>query len=137
MHDATFTQPRWEVLFEASLGSREESNVYEVDLEDILEIFERIGVNKPLLEDLKKDPKEAPLKVLTQAFLKKIHQELNGGMATRQSTIDFGGSNYILRAQKLSPKMKDPGSFNIPCVIGGLTIDHAICDLWFKCEHHT
>ena len=94
-----------------------------------LEVFKRIGVNKPLLEDLKKNPKEGPLKVLIQAFLKKVHQELNGNMAPRQGTIDLRGSNYIFRAQKLPPKMKDPASFNIPCNIGGLTIDHALCNL--------
>ncbi|KAJ9178743.1 hypothetical protein P3X46_010600 [Hevea brasiliensis] len=30
---------------------------------------------------------------------------------------------------KLPPKLKDPGSFSIPCLIGDKKIDKAICDL--------
>src|SRR5262249_18446006 len=30
---------------------------------------------------------------------------------------------------KLPPKLKDPGSFTIPCTIGGLSIDNALADL--------
>ena len=31
--------------------------------------------------------------------------------------------------KKLPPKLKDPGSFVIPCMIGSETIDKALCDL--------
>jgi hypothetical protein len=31
--------------------------------------------------------------------------------------------------KKLPPKLRDPGSFDIPCVIGSETIDKAMCDL--------
>ncbi|CAM8908350.1 unnamed protein product [Rhodiola kirilowii] len=31
--------------------------------------------------------------------------------------------------QPMSPKLKDSGSFSIPCDIGGITIHHALCDL--------
>ncbi|XP_020245172.1 uncharacterized protein LOC109823298 [Asparagus officinalis] len=30
---------------------------------------------------------------------------------------------------KLPPKLKDPGSFSIPCTIGDMSINHALCDL--------
>ncbi|XP_058002216.1 uncharacterized protein LOC131179401 [Hevea brasiliensis] len=30
---------------------------------------------------------------------------------------------------KLPPKLKDPGSFSTPCLIGNITIDKALCDL--------
>jgi len=36
-------------------------------------------------------------------------------------------SNVIQK--KLPPKLKDPGSFSIPCVIGNKTIEKAMCDL--------
>lgn len=29
----------------------------------------------------------------------------------------------------MPPKLKDPGSFSIPCVIGKFVIDKALCDL--------
>ncbi|XP_062094021.1 uncharacterized protein LOC133800059 [Humulus lupulus] len=32
--------------------------------------------------------------------------------------------------KKLSPKLKDPGSFTIPCSIGGSMVTKALCDLW-------
>ena len=31
--------------------------------------------------------------------------------------------------QKLPPKLKDPGSFTIPCTIGNLSFDKCFCDL--------
>ncbi|CAM8993870.1 unnamed protein product [Rhodiola kirilowii] len=31
--------------------------------------------------------------------------------------------------QPMPPKLKNPGSFSIPCDIGGITIHHALCDL--------
>src|SRR5436190_625616 len=37
-------------------------------------------------------------------------------------------SNALLR-KKLSPKLKDPGSFSIPCKIGSLKFENALCDL--------
>ncbi|KAI3771660.1 hypothetical protein L6452_02827 [Arctium lappa] len=30
---------------------------------------------------------------------------------------------------KIPPKLKDPGSFTIPCSIGGQEVGHALCDL--------
>ena len=31
--------------------------------------------------------------------------------------------------KKLPPKLKDPGSFSIPCSIGGCTFNKVLCDL--------
>ena len=31
--------------------------------------------------------------------------------------------------KKLPPKLRDPGSFSMPCVIGSETIEKAMCDL--------
>ena len=30
---------------------------------------------------------------------------------------------------KLPPKLKDPGSFTIPCIIGGCNFEKALCNL--------
>jgi hypothetical protein len=32
--------------------------------------------------------------------------------------------------KKSPPKLGDPGSFSIPCVIGSKTVEKAMCDLW-------
>ena len=36
--------------------------------------------------------------------------------------------NVVIR-NKLSPKLKDPGSITIPCVVGKFFINRALCDL--------
>lgn len=36
--------------------------------------------------------------------------------------------SHILQ-KKLSQKLKDPGSFTIPCTIGSLTFEKALCDI--------
>ncbi|CAL8083941.1 unnamed protein product [Prunus armeniaca] len=38
-------------------------------------------------------------------------------------------SSVILQGQKLPEKKKDPGSFDIPCTIGSIYFDKALCDL--------
>jgi len=37
--------------------------------------------------------------------------------------------NAAILLNKLPPKLKDPGSFSIPCIIGNLKIDNVLCDL--------
>jgi len=60
-------------------------------------------------------------KFLKEIFSKKKTIEHNETIAlTRESSA-------ILK--KLPPKLRDPGSFSIPCVIGSETIDKALCDL--------
>ena len=34
-----------------------------------------------------------------------------------------------LLQRNMPPKMKDPGRFTIPCIIGQVYFDHALCDL--------
>ncbi|XP_057250089.1 uncharacterized protein LOC130591171 [Beta vulgaris subsp. vulgaris] len=50
---------------------------------------------------------------------------------------DFGGIDRVALTEecsavlqnKIPPKLKDPGSFSIPCHVGALFIDKALCDL--------
>ncbi|XP_015970939.1 uncharacterized protein LOC107494412 [Arachis duranensis] len=35
----------------------------------------------------------------------------------------------VIIHKKLPQKLKDPGSFQIPCIIGDITIEKALCDL--------
>ena len=37
--------------------------------------------------------------------------------------------NVVLYQKKLPPKLKDPGSFTIPCAIGNAVFERALCDL--------
>jgi len=36
----------------------------------------------------------------------------------------------VVIQNKLPAKLKDPGSFSIPCLIGNVSINRALCDLW-------
>jgi hypothetical protein len=71
-----------------------------------------IGDNeKPLVS-----PPHEPKIPLTQGFAK--------------SQLDEQFRNFIeIFPNKLPPKLKDPESFSIPCVIGSETIEKTMCDL--------
>jgi len=48
-----------------------------------------------------------------------------------KSKLDEQFRKFIeMLPNKLLPKLKDPESFSIPCVIGSETIEKAMCDLW-------
>ena len=70
-----------------------------------------IGENeKPLVS-----PPHEPKISLTQGFAK--------------SKLDKQFRNFIkILPKKLPPKLKDPESFSIPCVIGSKTIKKVMCD---------
>ncbi|XP_042029851.1 uncharacterized protein LOC121776747 [Salvia splendens] len=85
-----------------------------------LEIFKRVHLNIPLIEDLQQMPDYLQ-------FLKKI-------MSKKKKLVDYEivslteNCSAIIQ-QKMPAKMKDPGSFNISCVIGNDRQTKAICDL--------
>ncbi|XP_042022984.1 uncharacterized protein LOC121770297 [Salvia splendens] len=85
-----------------------------------LEIFKRVHLNIPLIEALQQMP--GYLK-----FLKEI-------MSKKKRLVDYETVNLTencsaIIQQKMSAKMKDPGSFNISCVIGNDRQTKALCDL--------
>ena len=43
--------------------------------------------------------------------------------------VAFAEECSALLQKKSPPKLKDPGSFSIPCHIGNLMIDNSLCDL--------
>ena len=48
---------------------------------------------------------------------------------TEYETVALTEGCSALLTSKIPPKMKDPGSFTIPCSLGGKTIGKALCDL--------
>lgn len=84
-----------------------------------LEVFKKIHINIPFAEALAQMPNYT-------RFLKEV-------MSNKKKLEEFEtiklteGCSDIL--QKLLHKLKDPGSFNIPCNIGGITFNRALCDL--------
>ncbi|PNX93836.1 hypothetical protein L195_g016998, partial [Trifolium pratense] len=85
-----------------------------------LEIFKKLHINIPFAEAIAQMPKYAK-------FLKEIisnKKKLEGF-----ETVELTEECSAIVLKKLPPKLKDPGSFNIPCTIGNSHFDKALCDL--------
>ncbi|XP_061359172.1 uncharacterized protein LOC133303300 [Gastrolobium bilobum] len=85
-----------------------------------LEIFKKLHINIPFAEALEQMPSYAK-------FLKEI--------LTKKRKLTVEGSTILteecgaITQKNLPPKLKDPGSFSIPCTIGSMTIERVLCDL--------
>jgi len=62
-------------------------------------------------------------------FLKNILG--NKKKPEKSAVVDLseGALTCAVLQHKLPPKLKDPGSFSIPCIIGGFVVGGALCDL--------
>jgi hypothetical protein len=60
-------------------------------------------------------------------FLKEILS--NKKKIEDNETVTLTAECSAIIQNNMPPKLKDPGSFSIPCVIGKLVIDKALCDL--------
>ncbi|CAN6692802.1 unnamed protein product [Malus baccata var. baccata] len=87
---------------------------------EILDTFQKVQVNLPLLDAIKQVPKYA-----------KFFKELctNKKRFNDQETVALSEEVSAVLQRKLPPKLKDAGSFTIPCVIGGKEFGRALCDL--------
>ena len=85
-----------------------------------LEMFKQLHINVPFAEALEKMPKYA--KFLKDVLSKK--RRFN-----EFETVAMNEDCSAILQRKLPPKMKDPGSFYIPCNIGKNFQGKALCDL--------
>ncbi|XP_038687540.1 uncharacterized protein LOC119986923 [Tripterygium wilfordii] len=85
-----------------------------------MELFKKVHINIPLLDAIKQVPSYAK-------FLKDICTNKRKFMEHEKVMLSEECSAVLLN--KLPPKLKDPGSFTIPCVIGNLQIEKALIDL--------
>ncbi|XP_042028318.1 uncharacterized protein LOC121775307 [Salvia splendens] len=85
-----------------------------------LEIFKRVHLNIPLIEALQQMPDY--LKFLKEIMSKKKK-------LLDYETVSLTENCSAIIQQKMPAKMKDPGSFNISCVIGNDRQTKALCDL--------
>ncbi|KAJ0513385.1 putative nucleotidyltransferase, Ribonuclease H [Helianthus annuus] len=85
-----------------------------------LEMLKKLHVNLPFIEALSKMPKYAK-------FLKDLLT--NKKKLEELSTVTLSEECSAVVQNKLPKKMTDPGSFTIPCLIGDLTVSHALADL--------
>ncbi|XP_019173859.1 PREDICTED: uncharacterized protein LOC109169433 [Ipomoea nil] len=83
-------------------------------------LIKQLDISIPLLDVVTQIPSYAK-------FLKEILS--NRRKFEGQATIAMSEESSAIIQSKLPPKLKDPGSFSIPCVIGGAVVSRALCDL--------
>ena len=92
----------------------------EEEEKEILDTFRKVQVNIPLLDAIRQIPRYAK-------FLKELctnKRKLRGN-----EVVSVGENVSAVIQRKLPPKCKDPGSFNIPCIIGNTRFEKAMLDL--------
>ncbi|XP_020272502.1 uncharacterized protein LOC109847682 [Asparagus officinalis] len=87
---------------------------------NFLEILKKLHINISFTEAISQMPSYAK-------FLKEIIS--NKMKLEEYETVALTEECSAIIQNKLPPKLKDPGSFSIPCVIGDVSINRALCDL--------
>src|SRR4051812_39865896 len=85
-----------------------------------LKIFRSLHINIPFADMLEQMPKYA-------RYLKEIITKKR--KLAEHETIMLTEESSALLKRKLPPKLTDPGNFSIPCTIGNLQFENALCDL--------
>ena len=85
-----------------------------------MDIFRKLHINIPFAEALEKMP----------GYVKFMKEVLSKKRKLRDyETIALSEECSAILQKKLPPKLKDPGSFTIPCAIGNSVFERALCDL--------
>ncbi|KAG9453713.1 hypothetical protein H6P81_006617 [Aristolochia fimbriata] len=99
---------------------RAKYDILESSFARFLETFQKLQINLPLLEALKQIP-------LYGKFLKEV---LSGKRKIEEKgTVVLNENCSAILKNELPRKLKDPGSFTIPCEIGSNKFVNALCDL--------
>ncbi|GKV38977.1 hypothetical protein SLEP1_g46823 [Rubroshorea leprosula] len=85
-----------------------------------LEMFKKLHINIPLIDAISQMPSYAK-------FFKEILA--NKRKLEEFKMVKLNEECSAILQNKLPPKLKDPGSFSIPCIIGNVNFDKALCDL--------
>ncbi|XP_024989181.1 uncharacterized protein LOC112523736 [Cynara cardunculus var. scolymus] len=100
-------------------GRMKAKNV-DVQFKKFLDIFKQLHISIPLVEALEQMP----------SYVKFLKDILNKKRRLSEfDTVSLTNECSTLPTCKIPPKLKDSGSFTIPCSIGGKEVGHAWCDL--------
>ena len=99
---------------------RLKKNYVDDQFSKFLSVFKQLHINIPLIEALEQMSKYA--KFFKDIISKKRKLE-------EHETVMLTKESSAILQKKLPPKLKDPGSFSIPCTIGKSYFDRALCDL--------
>ena len=84
-----------------------------------LEIVKKIEINIPFVEAINQMPNY-------EKFMKEILSKKN--KIVEEGIVNLGATCSAVIQRSLQAKMKDPGSFTIPCSIGKYEFKKALCD---------
>ncbi|XP_034218971.1 LOW QUALITY PROTEIN: uncharacterized protein LOC117630344 [Prunus dulcis] len=104
----------------APFPSRLSKSKKDQGLDEIMETFKKVQINIPLLNAITQIPKYAK-------FLKDLCTNKRRFKEHEQVALSEEVSAVLQR--KLPPKLKDPGSFSIPCIVGDFKFKKALLDL--------
>ena len=85
-----------------------------------MDIFKQLHINILFVEALKKMP--GYVKFMKDVLSKKMK-------LADYETVALSEECSVILQKKLPPKLKDPGSFTIPCAFGNAVFERALCDL--------
>ncbi|KAL0284350.1 UNVERIFIED_CONTAM: Retrovirus-related Pol polyprotein from transposon.6 [Sesamum radiatum] len=81
-------------------------------------------------EELKEETKGSPLKLNMPSYAKFLKEVISNKRKWENGeTVKLNEECSAILQNKLPPKLKDPGSFSIPCTIGDMNFEKALCDL--------
>ncbi|XP_021813292.1 uncharacterized protein LOC110756196 [Prunus avium] len=106
---------------EIPFPQRLKSKKIEEQFEKFLHILKKLEINIPFIDALEQMPTYAKFMKDIITSMKKLGNNPTVKLSKRCSAI--------LQGHKLPEKKKDPGCFDIPCTIGSIYFDKALCDL--------
>ena len=85
-----------------------------------LEVMKKVHIYLPFVEAISQ----------MSSYAKHLKEILsNKGKLTNFGTVDLNEECSIVVLRKLSPKIKNPSKFTIPCLVGRLTLT-SVCVIW-------
>ncbi|XP_012850542.1 PREDICTED: uncharacterized protein LOC105970278 [Erythranthe guttata] len=99
---------------------RQKKKKFKDQLKKFIERIKQIRINIPFAEALEVMPNYT--KFMKEVLSKKIRIE-------EDIPVTLTATCSAILQSNLPPKMKDAGSYTIPCIIGNSTFDKALCDL--------
>ena len=99
---------------------RLQKNKLDKQFTKFLDVFRKLQINIPFADALEQMPSYVK-------FMKEILS--NKRKLGEYETVMLTEECTAILQNKLPPKLKDPGSFTIPCTIGNSYFDKALCDL--------
>ena len=113
-------EPTQEIMQRIPFPQRLKKNKLDKQFSKFLDVFKKLQINIPFADALEQMPSYVK-------FFKDILS--NKRKLEEYETVALTEECSAILQKKLPPKLKDPGSFTIPCSIGNSIFEKALCDL--------